>query len=76
MEIEGILVVENAGQYQIVAAVSTLGEAIFMAQNYIQCASNSQRFLTDKTFVVRMRGAGGFYNSAYYLGKAELQVSK
>ena len=57
----GVLVVECENSYQIVAEVSSRGEALEMAANYLDVASPEDDCLAPDSFIVNRRGAAGFY---------------
>jgi hypothetical protein len=57
----GVLVVECENSYQIIAEVSTRGEALEMAANYLDVAGPEHSCLAPDSFVINRRGAAGFF---------------
>jgi hypothetical protein len=57
----GVLVVESGDAYQIIAEVSSRGEALEMAVNYLNHADPSADCLPPDTFVIQRRNFKGWF---------------
>lgn len=72
MTTQGILVVESDDQYQIIGAVSSVEEAVEMAQDYIHNASPDSYCLPPEQFVIQSRDTNGFYTLRTELDSEQL----
>lgn len=68
----GVLVVECEGSYQIIGEVSTRGEALEMAANYLSCAGPDQDCLAPEAFVVNRQGSNGWYTGREVLADQDV----